>query len=84
MKTKLAIELKIFDRIIFNKNQQPVTDGVRFIRNMGSQVIVTTFGNHELIFKLDEDVEIEDVRLQQQHTGATKVQSTTGRHISVT
>jgi len=82
MKTKLAIELKMFDRIIFNKNQQPV--GVRFIRNMGSQVVVTTFGNHELIFGSDEDVEVEDVRLRQQHTGAIKVQSATGRHISVT
>ena len=84
MKTKLAIELKMFDRITFTKNQQPVTDGVRFIRNIGSQVIVTTFGNHELIFGPDENVEVEDVRLQQQHTGATKVQSTTGRHISIT
>jgi len=84
MKTKLAIELEMFDRILFTKNQQPVTDGVRFIQNTGNQVIVTTFGNHELIFGPDEEVEIEDVKLQQQHTGATKVQSTTGRHISVT
>jgi len=84
MKTKLAIELEMFDRLTFNKNQRHVTDGVRSIQNTGNQVIVTTFGNHELIFKLDEAVEVEDVRLQQQHTGATKVQSATGRHISIT
>jgi hypothetical protein len=84
MVTKRAIELKMFDRITFTKNQRPVTDGVRSIQNTGNQVIVNTFGNHELIFGPDENVEVEDVRLQQQHTGATKVQSATGRYISVT
>ena len=84
MKTKLAIELEMFDRITFTKNQRPVTDGVRFIQNTGNQVVVNTFGNHELIFGSNENVEVEDVRLQQQHTGATKVQSATGRHISIT
>jgi len=62
VKTKLASELMTGDRINFTipKGYKliPMTDGIYTIRDMGSQVVVTTFAGHKLTYRPGDRVSL--------------------------